>query len=103
MTNSLAEWYHPVPMSTFFANGKDYFNKKWQLIDAQGQVVGRLAARVSRILTGKTRADYTPHVETGDGVVVINASKAIVTGNKAKAKKYKMYSGYPGGLKEISF
>src|SRR5437773_10737976 len=90
-------------MSTFFANKKDYTNKKWQLIDARGQVVGRLAARISRILMGKNEADYTPHVETGNGVIVVNAAEVIVTGNKAKDKKYKFYSGYPGGLKEKAF
>ena len=90
-------------MTTFFANKKDYQNKKWQVIDARGQVVGRLAARISRILMGKNEADYTPHVETGDGVIVVNAGEVIVTGNKAKDKKYKFYSGYPGGLKEKAF
>lgn len=90
-------------MSTFFANKKDYLNKEWQVIDARGQVVGRLAARISRILSGKDRTDYTPHVETGRGVVVINASHITVTGNKAKTKIYKHYSGYPSGQREETF
>lgn len=90
-------------MSTFVANKKDYQEKKWQIVDAKGQVVGRLAARVARILTGKTRTDYTPHVETGDGVIIINAAQAYLTGNKPKTKTYKFYSGYPGGLREVTF
>ncbi len=90
-------------MSTFYANKKDYQNKKWQVVDAKGQVVGRLATRVSRILMGKTKTDYTPHVETGDGVIVINAADVIVTGNKIKDKIYKFYSGYPGGQKEKTY
>ncbi len=90
-------------MSTFFANKKDYTDKKWHVMDARGQVVGRLAARISRILMGKHKTDYTPHVETGDGVIVINASGVRVTGNKAKAKLYKNFSGYPGGIRERTF
>lgn len=90
-------------MSTFFANNKDYTDKKWEVIDARGQVVGRLAARISRILSGKTSPDFTPHVETGHGVIVINAAEVRVTGNKAKDKMYVSFSGYPGGIKHRSF
>ncbi|MBI3315933.1 MAG: 50S ribosomal protein L13 [Candidatus Omnitrophica bacterium] len=90
-------------MSTFFANKKDYQDKKWQIVDARDQVVGRLAARISRILSGKNKPDYTPHVETGSGVIVINAAEVRVTGNKAKTKTYKFYSGYPSGLREVVF
>ena len=90
-------------MGTFFANNKDYQNKKWEVIDAKGQVVGRLASRVSRILSGKNQPDYTPHVETGHGVIIINASQVTVTGNKAKAKIYKNYSGYPSGQRERTY
>jgi large subunit ribosomal protein L13 len=90
-------------MSTFFANKKDYTEKKWRLVDAKDEVVGRLAARISRILSGKTRPDYTPHVETGEGVIVINASQVRLTGNKPKAKIYKSFSGYPSGLRERTF
>lgn len=90
-------------MSTFFANKRDYKEKKWHLIDAKGEVVGRLASRISRILTGKIRTDFTPHVETGDGVIVINAGEVRVTGRKASDKIYKNYSGFPGGLKERTF
>ena len=66
-------------MSTFFVKNEDVKDKKWHLIDAQGQVVGRLAARISRILMGKHKTDFTPHVETGDGVIVINAAQVVVT------------------------
>ena len=90
-------------VSTFFANKKNYTNKKWHVIDAKGQVVGRLAAQISRILSGKTKTDYTPHVETGDGVIVINASEVRVTGAKAGVKAYKFYSGFPKGLREVTF
>ena len=90
-------------MSTFFANKKDYQNKKWHVIDAKGQVVGRLAARISRILSGRNKTDFTPHVETGDGVIVINAAQVMVTGRKSKDKMYKFYSGYPSGQREVSF
>ena len=90
-------------MSTFLVKNEDVKDKKWHLIDAEGQVVGRLAARISRLLMGKHKTDYTPHVETGDGVIVINAAHVIVTGNKRKDKIYKNYSGFPGGLKERTF
>ncbi len=90
-------------MSTFLVKNEDLKDKKWQVIDAKGQVVGRLAAQISRILTGKNKTDYTPHVETGDGVIVINAGQATLTGRKAEAKMYKFYSGYPSGQREVSF
>ncbi len=90
-------------MKTFFANEKDHQNRKWEIIDAQGQVVGRLAARIARILMGKTDPTYTPHVETGHGVIVINSAKVVITGNKAKVKLYKNFSGFPGGLRERTF
>ena len=90
-------------MSTFFVKPADLKSKQWQVVDARGQVVGRLAARISRILSGKNNTDYTPHVETGDGVIVINAKDVLVTGNKAKDKVYKFYSGYPGGQTERTF
>ena len=90
-------------MTTFFANKKDYAEKKWQIVDAKGQVVGRLASRVARILMGKNDPHYTPHVDTGNGVIVINAAEVVLTGNKPKTKIYKAFSGYPSGLKERSF
>lgn len=90
-------------MSTFFVKKQDLEEKKWQVIDARGEVVGRLAARISRILMGKTRPDYTPHTESGDGVIVINSSKVIVTGTKAKTKIYKNFSGFPSGQRERTY
>ena len=90
-------------MSTFFLKKEDIKDKKWQVVDAKGQVVGRLASRISRILMGKNRTDYTPHVDCGDGVVVINAKDLIVTGTKVKTKIYKNYSGYPSGQRERTY
>lgn len=87
-------------MATFFRKTQDRQDTRWHLVDADGQVVGRLASRISRILTGKNRTDYTPHVQADEGVIVINASRVTVTGNKAKTKIYKNYSGYPSGQRE---
>jgi len=86
-------------MRTYVAK-KETVQRKWLLVDAQGQILGRLAARLARILQGKHKPIYTPHVDTGDFVVIINAEKIRVTGNKLTQKMYKRYSGYPGGLKE---
>ncbi len=90
-------------MSTFFMKKEQIKDKKWHVIDAKDQVVGRLAARISRILMGKNKPSYTPHVDSGDGVIVINSSQVRVTGRKNEQKLYKNYSGYPGGLKERTF
>jgi len=86
-------------MKTFVAR-KDQLEKKWYLIDAQGKVLGRLASRISLILQGKHRVEYTPFLDTGDFVVVINADKIKITGKKEEDKKYFSHSGYPGKLKE---
>ena len=75
----------------------------WFLIDAEGKTLGRMAAEIAVRLRGKHKPEYTPHVDTGDYIVVINAEKVQVTGNKAKAKLYHSHTGYPGGLKSISF
>ena len=75
----------------------------WFVIDATDQVLGRLAARVSMILTGKTKPTYTPHVDTGDCVIIINAEKVIVTGNKAEVTEFDTYSRYPGGRHLYSY
>lgn len=77
--------------------------RNWIVIDAQDQVLGRLATEVARRLRGKHKAEYTPHVDTGDFVVIINADKVRVTGNKMTDKMYWRHSGYPGGIKSISF
>jgi len=77
--------------------------RKWFLLDAEGKVLGRVAARVASILRGKEKAVYTPHQEVGDYVVVINAEKIEVTGSKAQQKLYHHHTGYPGGLKTVNF
>jgi large subunit ribosomal protein L13 len=77
--------------------------RKWYLIDAEGQTLGRLATEIARLLRGKNKPQYTPHIDTGDFVVVVNAEKVLVTGKKAEQKVYYRHSGYPGGLKETSF
>lgn len=90
-------------MSTLYVNKKDCLVKNWCLVDAQDQVLGRLATRISRILTGKNKTDYTPNAQTGSGVIVINAAGIRVTGKKATDKEYKFYSGYPGGHRQVNF
>ena len=75
----------------------------WVLVDAQGKVLGRLATRIAARLRGKHRPEYTPHVDTGDYVIVVNAAKLRVTGRKAEDKTYYRHTGYPGGLRETSF
>ncbi|MEN9450669.1 MAG: ribosomal protein [Pseudomonadota bacterium] len=77
--------------------------QKWLLIDASGKTLGNLATKIAHILRGKHKPEFTPHVDTGDYIVVINAEKVTVTGTKAKNKLYERYTGYPGGLKSISF
>ena len=78
-------------------------SRKWFLIDARGKTLGRFAAEVAKILTGKHRPDYTPHVDTGDGVVIINADKIQVTGMKHARKIYRSYTGFMGGLREVPY
>jgi len=78
-------------------------HRDWYVIDADGQILGRLATEVARRLRGKHKTQYTPHVDTGDYVVVVNAGKVKVTGRKASDKMYYRHTGYPGGLKEASF
>jgi large subunit ribosomal protein L13 len=75
----------------------------WYIVDAAGKTLGRLATKVATVLRGKHKPIYTPHVDTGDHIIVINANQIKVTGNKAKDKIYYSHSGYPGGLKEITF
>lgn len=77
--------------------------RKWYVIDASGQTLGRLASEVASILRGKHKPTYTPHVDTGDFVIVINADKIVLTGNKLDQKMYRRHSGYPGGLKEMTY
>lgn len=77
--------------------------RKWYVIDADGKTLGRLASKAASVLRGKNKPIYTPHVDCGDYVIVVNAEKVKVTGKKRKDKIYKSYSGYPGGLKKESF
>ncbi|MDD5439477.1 MAG: 50S ribosomal protein L13 [Candidatus Omnitrophica bacterium] len=79
---------------------KENVHRTWHLIDGKDQVLGRLAGRIANLLIGKGKTCYTPNVDMGDGVIVINADKIIVTGRKLEQKFYKRFSGYPGGLKE---
>ena len=76
---------------------KENANKKWYVIDAEGQILGRLAAEVAMILRGKKKACYTPHSDCGDNVIIINAEKVVLTGNKLSQKYYLKHTGYPGG------
>lgn len=77
--------------------------RKWYLIDAEGKTLGRLASLVANLLRGKHKPQYTPHIDTGDFVIIINAEKIKVTGKKETDKKYYHHTGYPGGLKTVSF
>ena len=89
-------------MKCFMAR-KDQVEQKWLLVDADGAVLGRIAAKLAMILMGKTKPTYTPHVDMGDFVVVVNAEKVRLTGTKAEVKTYDSYSGYPGGHKFVSY
>jgi large subunit ribosomal protein L13 len=92
-------------MRTHVAKGREAesltVGENWFVVDAQGQVLGRLATRIARILIGKDKANFTPYLDCGDHVVVINAERVKLTGNKLDQKVYHRHSGYPGGLKEI--
>ena len=90
-------------MSTTLAKTSNDADKAWFVVDAQDQVVGRLAVKIAAILRGRHKPTYTPHVDTGDYVVVVNAAKLRVTGRKAEDKMYYRHSGYPGGLKTTNF
>lgn len=89
-------------MSTYFP-GQGEIARKWYVVDADGQTLGRLAARVARVLMGKENPKYTPFLDTGDHVVVINAAKVRLTGMKGENKVYHRYTGYPGGLRSEEF
>lgn len=89
-------------MKTYVAK-PETVKREWFVIDAADKTLGRLATEVARRLRGKHKPEYTPHVDTGDYIVVVNAEKVTVTGNKKQDKIYYSHSGYPGGLKEVSF
>jgi large subunit ribosomal protein L13 len=77
--------------------------RKWYVVDAEGKHLGRLATEIVRVLRGKNKPQYTPHVDVGDFVVVVNADRVSVTGRKAEQRVYRRHSGYPGGMKETSY
>jgi len=89
-------------MKSFMAK-KNEVEQKWLLVDAEGAILGRMAAKIAPILMGKTKPTYTPHVDTGDYVIVVNAGKIQVTGKKAQNKEYDYYTHHPGGHKYVSF
>lgn len=89
-------------MKTFMAKAETV-ERKWYVIDAQGMVLGRMASQVAAILRGKNKPIYTPHCDTGDHVIILNADKVVLTGNKLDNKIYYSHSGYQGGLKETPY
>ena len=89
-------------MKTYLPKVKS-IQKKWYLVDAEGQTLGRLASQVAAILRGKHKPTYTPHMDMGDNVIVVNAGKVQLTGRKFDQKRYYRHSGYPGGIKSVVF
>lgn len=89
-------------MKTFMAKAHEV-QRKWFVVDAEGKPLGRLASEVAKILRGKHKPDYTPHVDTGDFVIILNADKVVLTGKKMEQKLYRHHSLYPGGLKEVKY
>lgn len=89
-------------MKTYYAKPREV-ERNWVIIDAKDQVLGHLAVEVAKILRGKNKPQYTPHVDTGDYVIIVNAVQVRVTGNKGEAKQYFRHSGFPGGLKSETF
>ena len=89
-------------MSTFMAKAQD-IERKWYVIDATGKPLGRVAVKAADILRGKTKPEFTPHVDCGDHVIIINCDKAVLTGKKLEQKYHRTHSGYIGGLKETKY
>jgi len=89
-------------MKTFTAKPESV-KRDWYVVDANGKTLGRIATEIASRLRGKHKPEYTPHVDAGDYIIVINAEKVAVTGNKAQAKMYYSHTGFPGGIKEINF
>ncbi|MFZ4985839.1 MAG: 50S ribosomal protein L13 [Blastocatellia bacterium] len=90
-------------MSTYYPSGKGLEqHRQWHLVDADGMTVGRLASEVAKLLMGKHKPTYTPFIDTGDHVIIVNAAKVVFKGNKTNDKIYRHHTGWPGGLKEIS-
>jgi large subunit ribosomal protein L13 len=90
-----------IALKTYVATPTDR-ERNWLLVDASGKTLGRLATQIADMLRGKRKPEYTPHIDTGDFVIVVNAEKIAVTGNKMDAKQYRRHSGYPGGLRSRS-
>src|SRR5215204_5171251 len=93
---------HEIPMKTYSAKPQD-FQRAWYVVDGTDKVLGRLAANIAARLRGKHKPIYTPHIDTGDFIVVTNVEKLKVTGNKADDKLYHRHSGYPGGIRTTNF
>jgi large subunit ribosomal protein L13 len=91
-----------MSQKTWSPTPEDYKDRKWWLVDAEGQVLGRLATQIATLLRGKHKPTFAPHMDMGDFVIVINAGKIAVTGNRMDAKFYHRHSGYPGGISSIS-
>ena len=89
-------------MNSFMAN-PDKIERKWYVVDAEGATLGRLASKVASVLRGKNKPNYTPNVDTGDFVIIINTDKGVLTGKKLENKFYRYHTGYIGGLKEIPY
>ena len=89
-------------LNTYMAKASD-IDRKWYVVDAEGVVLGRMASQVASVLRGKNKPTYTPHVDTGDYVIIVNAEKALLTGHKLDQKYYYSHSGFPGGLKEVVY
>ncbi len=89
-------------MSTYVAKAAEV-QRKWYVVDAEGMVLGRMATEIARVLRGKHKPEYTPFVDTGDNVIVINAEKIVLTGKKLDQKMYRYHAQYPGGLKERTY
>jgi large subunit ribosomal protein L13 len=88
-------------MKTFMAKAEEV-KRKWYIVDAEGKPLGRLASEIAKILRGKNKPEYTPHVDAGDHVIVLNCEKVVLTGKKLEQKIYRHHSLYPGGMKEIT-
>jgi len=89
-------------VSTFMAKASNV-ERQWYVIDAENQVLGRLASQIAAMLRGKHKPTFTPHVDTGDYIIVVNAEKVVLTGKKLDQKMYRHHTGYPGGLKEMTY
>jgi len=89
-------------MKTFMPNAESV-ERKWYVVDAEGQTLGRLASEVAKVLSGKNKPIYTPHVDCGDFVIVLNCDKVVLTGKKLEQKLYRWHTGHPGGLREVKY